>query len=167
MRKMDLEVGGSKDVPTPAFHVGLPRKRGRLMMKRNVLAVVMGMSLVAGAAFAEDYAFTFSDEVKKGEERPGFTIRSLVKTPTYTVSAVAVKDEVKPHLHKDGDHVAYIVSGQGTLTHGDTTIALKPGMIVHIPKGVVHALKAKGRDLTFMDFGQPPFDPNRIEWIKK
>ena len=109
-------------------------------MVQMAWAGVMAMGLVAGAAFAEDHAFNFNDEVKKGEERPGFTLKVLVKEPTYTVGAVAVKDEIKAHIHKDGDHVLYIVGGQGSMTHGTQTIALKPGMVVHIPKGEVHAI---------------------------
>jgi len=62
----------------------------------------MGISLMAGSAFAQDHAFNFNDEVKKGEERPGFTLKVLVKEPTYTVGAVGVKDEIKAHIHKDG-----------------------------------------------------------------
>jgi quercetin dioxygenase-like cupin family protein len=131
-----------------------------------VLAAVMGISLMVGSAYAEDHSFNFSDEVKKGEERPGFTNKVLVKAPTYTVGAVAVKDEIKAHRHKDGDHVIYIVSGQGTMTHGDQTIALKPGMVVHVPKGVVHSVKAQGSELTLLDFAQPPFNPDQMEWVK-
>jgi quercetin dioxygenase-like cupin family protein len=130
-----------------------------------VWAIVMGISLVAGLASAEDHMFNFSDEVKKGEERPGFTNKVLVKEPTYTVGAVAVKDEIKAHRHKDGDHVIYIVSGQGTMTHGDQTITLKPGMVVHVPKGVVHSVKAQGGELTLLDFAQPPFKPDQMEWV--
>jgi quercetin dioxygenase-like cupin family protein len=130
-----------------------------------VLAAVIGISLMAGSAFAEDHAFNFNDEVKKGEERAGFTNKVLVKEPTYTVGAVAVKDEIKAHRHKDGDHVIYIVSGQGTMTHGDQTVTLKPGMVVHVPKGVVHSIKAQG-ELTLLDFAQPPFNPDQMEWVK-
>ena len=136
------------------------------IMKRLVWGVVVGMSLVAGLAVAEDNAFTFTDEVKKGTPGAGFTAQAIVKTPTYTVNAVAVKDEIKLHRHPDGDHVSYVVSGQGTLTLADKHIALKPGMVVHIPKGVVHGVKAEGGELTILDFGQPPFDPNKMEWIK-
>jgi quercetin dioxygenase-like cupin family protein len=135
-------------------------------MPRMVWTVVMAIGLVVGSASAEDHAFNFSDEVKKGEERPGFTNKVLVKAPTYTVGAVAVKDEIKAHRHKDGDHVLYIVSGQGTMTHGDQTITLKPGMVVHIPKGVVHSLKAQGGELTLVDFAQPPFSPDQMEWVQ-
>jgi quercetin dioxygenase-like cupin family protein len=130
-----------------------------------VWAIVMGISLGAGLASAEDHMFNFSDEVKKGEERPGFTNKVLVKESTYTVGAVAVKDEIKAHRHKDGDHVIYIVSGQGVMTHGDQTITLKPGMVVHVPKGVVHSVKAQGGELTLLDFAQPPFNPDQMEWV--
>ena len=135
-------------------------------MKRIGWAVLMGMSLVAGSVFAENDTFEFSNEVKQGEQRAGFTNQVLVKTSSYTVGAVAVKDEIKPHRHNDGEHVLYVVSGGGTMTHGDKTITLKPGMVVHVPVGVPHGIKAAGGDLTLVDFAQPPFDPNKMEWIK-
>jgi mannose-6-phosphate isomerase-like protein (cupin superfamily) len=129
-------------------------------------AVLMGMSLVAGSIYAENYAFEFSQEVKQGEQRPGFTNKVMIKTATFTVGAVAVTEEIKPHRHHDGAHVLYIVSGGGTMTHGDQTITLKPGMLVHVPVGVPHGIKAGGRELTLVDFAQPPFDPDKMEWIK-
>jgi quercetin dioxygenase-like cupin family protein len=131
------------------------------------LALLTGMSLVVGSIFAaENHVFEFNDEVRQGEQRPGFTNKAMVKSPTFTVGAVAIKDEVKPHRHKDGAHVVYIVSGSGTMSHGSETISLKPGMIVHVPAGVAHGIKAADGELTLLDFAQPPFDPNKIEWIK-
>jgi mannose-6-phosphate isomerase-like protein (cupin superfamily) len=134
-------------------------------MKRTGLAVLMGMGLVAGSVCAENYSFEFSNEVKQGQQRLGFTNKAMVKTATFTVGALAV-NEIKPHRHNDGSHVLYIVSGGGTMMHGDTTITLKPGMIVYVPAGVAHGIKADGGDLTLVDFAQPPFDPNKLEWIK-
>ncbi|HEY3196399.1 MAG TPA: cupin domain-containing protein [Nitrospirales bacterium] len=130
------------------------------------LAVLMGISLISVFVYAENHVFEFSDEVQQGEQRPGFRNKVIVKTATFTVGAVAIKDEVKPHRHQDGAHVVYIVSGGGTMTHGDKKITLKPGMIVHVPPGVAHGIKAEGGELTLVDFAQPPFDPNKIEWIK-
>ena len=130
------------------------------------LAVVIGMMVAGQSAFAEDHVFEFSNEVRQGEQRPGFSNKTIVKSPTFTVGAVAIKDEVKPHRHSDGTHVVYIVSGAGTMIHGSQTIVLKPGMIVHVPAGVVHGIKTEGGELTLLDFAQPPFDPNKIEWIK-
>src|ERR671923_813460 len=126
-------------------------------MHRIGWAVLMGMSLVAGSVGAEQYAFEFSDELKQGEQRAGFMNKVMVKTATFTVGAVAVKEEIKPHRHHDGAHVLYIVGGGGTMTHGDQTITLKPGMIVHVPVGVAHGIKAEGGELTLVDFAQPPF----------
>ena len=130
------------------------------------LVVLMGVSLLSEFVFAENHVFVFSDEVKQAEQRPGFRSKAMVKTDTFTVSAVAIKEEVKPHRHNDGAHVVYIVSGGGTMTHGDQTITLKPGMVVQVPPGVAHGIKAEGGELTLVDFAQPPFDPNKIEWIK-
>jgi mannose-6-phosphate isomerase-like protein (cupin superfamily) len=136
------------------------------MMQRVGLAVLMGISLIAGSVYADNHAFEFSNEVKQGEQRAGFTNKVMVKTTTFTVGAVAVKEEIKPHRHHDGAHVLYIVSGGGTMTHGDQTITLKPGMIVYVPVGVAHGIKAEGGELTLVDFAQPPFDPNKMEWIQ-
>ena len=86
----------------------------------------------------------------------------MVKTATFTVGAVAVKEEIKPHRHHDGAHVLYVVSGGGTMTHGDKTITLKPGMIVHVPVGVAHGIKAEGGDLTWWTLPSPP--SIRIRW---
>jgi quercetin dioxygenase-like cupin family protein len=142
--------------------------RGERMMKKIKLglAVLTAASLIAASGFAENYVFEFSDEVRQGEQRPGFSNKVMVKTATFTVGTVAIKDEVKLHRHNDGAHVVYIVSGGGTMTHGSETIVLKPGMIVHVPAGVVHGIKAQSGELTLVDFAQPPFDPNKIEWIK-
>lgn len=138
-------------------------------MKRKWIAVLLGMVLVAGLILAQtqSYTFEFSEEVKKAEQRQGFNNRVMIKTPTFSVSAFAVKDEIKLHKHPDGDHVLYIVSGRGTLVHGEMTIPLKAGIVVYIPKGITHSLKAEGEELTFVDFAQPPFDPGKTEWVNR
>ena len=132
-----------------------------------VVVMVAGLSLAGGPALAaESQAFDFQEQVKKGDQRAGFTLQQMVKTPDYTVGAVAVQDEIKMHRHQDGNHVLYIVRGQGTATVDGKPVPLKPGMVLHIPKGVSHSLKAEGGELTLVDFAQPPFDPNKMEWVK-
>jgi hypothetical protein len=58
----------------------------------SILATLMGISLMAGSAFAKDYAFNFSDKVKIREEPAGLTKTVLVEEPTYSVGAVVVKN---------------------------------------------------------------------------
>jgi hypothetical protein len=31
---------------------------------------------------------------------------------------------------------------------------------------VVHSVKAQGGELTLLDFAQPPFNPDQMEWVK-
>jgi predicted RNA methylase len=73
----------------------------------------MGLSLVAGSVGAAHHAFEFRNEVKQGEQRPGFTNKVMVRTATFTVGAVAIKDEIKPHRHHDGAHVLDVCCGTG------------------------------------------------------
>jgi len=68
------------------------------MMHRIGFAVLMGMSLVAGSVYADNHVFEFSNEVKQGEQRPGFTNKTMVKAATFTVGAVTVKEEIKPSI---------------------------------------------------------------------
>jgi quercetin dioxygenase-like cupin family protein len=132
-----------------------------------IMALGAGLSLAGGVAVAADsQVFDFQEQVKRGDQRPGFTLQQMVKTPDYTVGAIAVTDEIKMHRHLDGNHVVYIVSGQGTATVDGQQVALKPGAVIHIPKGVTHNIKAAGGELTLLDFARPPFDPNKMEWAK-
>jgi quercetin dioxygenase-like cupin family protein len=132
-----------------------------------LLAVVVGMSLPAAFAFAGgSEVFDFNEEVKRGDQRAGFTLKQMVKTPNYTAGAIAVKEEIKMHRHKDGNHVIYIVGGRGTAILDGKAITLKPGAVVHIPKGSAHNIKAEGGEMMILDFAQPPFDPAQMEWIK-
>ena len=137
-------------------------------MKRAALAIVLALGLAAGWAFAQagSEVFDFSDQVKKGDQRAGFTLKQMVKTPTYTAGAIAVKEEIKMHRHLDGNHVIYIVSGRGTAILDGKSMTLKPGTVVHIPKGSSHNIKAEGGEMQILDFAQPPFDPAKMEWIK-
>lgn len=47
------------------------------------------------------------------------------------------------HHHKISTELYYVLEGEGTILLDDETQPLKPGSLVHIPPGVVHA--ARGR----------------------
>jgi quercetin dioxygenase-like cupin family protein len=132
------------------------------VMKPMAWALVAGMTLSAGAVRADEaQVFDVSKELSgAGQGRRAVSL-PLVKRPEYTVNAVAVNDEIPTHRHEDGSHVLYIVSGRGTASVEGKPVALKPGVIVHIPKGVTHSIKAEGGKLTFVDFVQHAFDPNQ------
>lgn len=128
--------------------------------------VVFGLVAIGAAQAPKSEVFDFNEEVEKGDQRAGFTLKQMVKTPDYTAGAIAVKEEIKMHRHKDGNHVIFVVSGKGTAILDGKSITLKPGAVVHIPKGSSHNIKAEGGEMWIMDFAQPPFDPKQMEWIK-
>jgi quercetin dioxygenase-like cupin family protein len=133
-------------------------------MKRTALIVITGISLLTSPAFAgEAEVFDLGKEFSgAGQGRRAVNL-SLVKTPEYTVNAVAVRDEIPMHRHEDGSHVLYIVSGRGTATLDGKPVALKPGIVVHIPKGISHSIKVEGEKMTFVDFVQHSVGPDQAE----
>jgi len=131
-------------------------------MRRLALVVVAGMSLCATIASAGDAeVFDFNKEIAKANPQAGAGNRFMIRTGEYTVSAVVVRDEIPTHDHKDGNHVLYIVSGQGKAIVAGKPIPLKPGVLIHIPQGIVHSIKAERGKITFVDFVQHAFDPNQ------
>lgn len=128
------------------------------------VALVAVASLVAGPALAgEAEVFDLADALGKVDRQRPAVNRFLVRAPEYTVSAVAVNDEIPTHRHEDGNHVLYIVSGRGTVTLDGKAIALKPGLLLHIPKGVTHSIRAQGGQMTFVDFIQHGLGPSSTE----
>ena len=65
----------------------------------------MGLSLAGGPVLAaEGQVVDVQEQVKKGDQRAGFTLQELVQTPNYTVGAVAIQEEINTHRYADGDH---------------------------------------------------------------
>jgi len=63
--------------------------------------------------------------------------RSLVVTEHGTV-AVQSGNVVK-HYHADANEIQFIIDGTGSFWLGDQQVTVKPGDLVIIPKGTVHA----------------------------
>jgi quercetin dioxygenase-like cupin family protein len=131
------------------------------------LVVVIALSLVANRAFAGGpEVFDVNREAAKTNPKAEADSRYLVKAPQYTVNAVVVRKEIPTHQHPEGNHVLYIVSGRGTATVDGQPVSLKPGVLVHIPHGIVHSIRAQGGKLTFVDFVQHASDPSQTSQDK-
>ena len=73
------------------------------------------------------------------------------------------------HFHRAYHEVYYILSGTGTLTMDTHVHKLRPGAVVNIPAGTVHALESDGdAPLEFIIFGTPPMsiEDDRAKPIK-
>jgi mannose-6-phosphate isomerase-like protein (cupin superfamily) len=69
---------------------------------------------------------------------------------------------VPKHYHADANEVQYVVDGTGTEWLGDKQVALKPGMLLIIPKGTTHggSTETNGSHLKLIAIKTPPQAPD-------
>jgi mannose-6-phosphate isomerase-like protein (cupin superfamily) len=95
---------------------------------------------------------------------PNLRSKTLVVTDGMTVG-VQMGTAAK-HYHADANEVQVILVGTGTEWLGDHQVALKPGMMLVIPKGTNHAgMTVTSGQLTFLAFKTPPQDPNDVHFV--
>jgi len=65
--------------------------------------------------------------------------------------------EVPEHIHEEQVDILYPLSGQAEMTvEGAGQFALKPGMVVRVPKGTKHKIFNVTEELLLYDVFQPP-----------
>jgi quercetin dioxygenase-like cupin family protein len=94
-----------------------------------------------------------------------------------------------PHIHHREDETFYVLEGEFSFFHGDTTFSANPGSFIYIPKGTLHTYKnvsgaigrlvflltPSGFEKFFEEIGEPakdkttppPFDPATVEKLMK
>jgi mannose-6-phosphate isomerase-like protein (cupin superfamily) len=55
--------------------------------------------------------------------------------------------------HRENDEVIYFISGEGSAFVGDTTIRIRPGAMMYVPRGVRHGFTREGTE------------PVRFAWV--
>ena len=51
---------------------------------------------------------------------------------------------VAPHVHDASAELLFIEDGAGTMTLGERTIEIHPGMVVYVPEGTTHSFEPSG-----------------------
>jgi mannose-6-phosphate isomerase-like protein (cupin superfamily) len=92
----------------------------------------------------------------------GLRSKTLVSTDGVTIS---VQDgNVRKHIHANANEIQYILEGTGTIWLGDQEVQVKPGDLVIIPKGTVHAgTKPDGRPFKSIAIKTPPQAPDDMK----
>jgi mannose-6-phosphate isomerase-like protein (cupin superfamily) len=69
---------------------------------------------------------------------------------------------VPKHFHADANEIQYVVDGTGTEWLGDKQVALKPGILLIIPKGTAHggSIETNGSHLKLIAIKTPPQAPD-------
>ena len=64
---------------------------------------------------------------------------------------------VPPHRHEKAEQALYFAAGFGEVTIAGHQVAAEPGVTVHVPKGVTHAIaNPKDQPLSFVESTSPP-----------
>jgi mannose-6-phosphate isomerase-like protein (cupin superfamily) len=66
--------------------------------------------------------------------------------PDAMARLLQLRDPVAQHAHAEFDEVLYVVAGDGTVRIGTESIAMSPGMLTTIPRGINHAIERRGRN---------------------
>ncbi len=77
-----------------------------------------------------------------------------------TSTVIWIKKEVKPHYHAGHSEQVFILEGEGQMLLGTQTIFVKPGDLIYIPRGTVHAVRVTSKDkpMKVLSIQAPQFD---------
>ncbi len=105
------------------------------------------------------------DSVPTSATFPNLHTKTLVVTDGMTAALQA--GTAPKHYHADANEIQIILAGTGNEWLGDQQVALKPGMMLIIPKGTNHAgLTNTSPDFRLISFKTPPQDPSDVHFVK-
>jgi mannose-6-phosphate isomerase-like protein (cupin superfamily) len=86
-------------------------------------------------------------------------IGDLWRSESSSTHVVQIRTEEKMHTHQNHDLVAILQKGSGTLYIGSSALAMAPGSVASVPRGVPHAFVNDSTEpaAAFVVF-TPPFD---------
>ena len=106
-------------------------------MLRIVLFIVLWV--VCTPSFSQNF-----HELKKvqpgKEDYQNIHVQELFSDDLASTYIIWVDKSVKPHYHANHSEQIYVIAGKGIMKVGESTMKLKPGLWVSIPKGVVHSV---------------------------
>jgi mannose-6-phosphate isomerase-like protein (cupin superfamily) len=96
---------------------------------------------------------------------PNMHTKTLVATDGMTL---AVQMGTAPkHIHAAANEIQIVLDGTGTEWLGQQQVALKPGTMVVIPSGTIHAglTDTSGGHLRWVSIKTPPQDPSDVHFV--
>ena len=84
-------------------------------------------------------------------------VEQLLRSADTSVALVSLSTPLPAHYHAAHEELVYVLRGEGSMQLGAETVALRPGLLIQIPRGVVHAVTPRGA-LHALSIFTPPFD---------
>ena len=92
----------------------------------------------------------------RGDQPVGRT--EVHRGPRVSIHLIEVADAVAPHRHLHSDETVVCWRGGGLLRIGDEAREIQAGMVLHVPRGVVHSFRRTSPEpAIFATFYTPPF----------
>lgn len=90
---------------------------------------------------------------------PANAVRALHTDSLASSFLICIPREVKAHYHAAHTEHVVVLEGEGELLLGDSLIAIRPGDIIAIPRGTVHAVRTRSEGpLRVLSVQAPRFD---------
>ncbi|MCS6991808.1 MAG: cupin domain-containing protein [Chitinophagales bacterium] len=95
-------------------------------------------------------------------------MQSLFSDSTVTSTFLWIRDEVRPHYHATHSEHIYVVEGTAQMLLGHQTLFLRPGDLVFIPAGTIHAVRVTSKEpLKVLSIHTPAHDGSDRVWVEK
>jgi mannose-6-phosphate isomerase-like protein (cupin superfamily) len=85
-----------------------------------------------------------------------------------TSNVIWIKKDVRPHYHNSHTEQAYVIEGTGKMLLGNQIIDVRPGDLITIPKGTIHALRVtSSTPMKVLTIHSPSFDGSDRVQVEK
>jgi quercetin dioxygenase-like cupin family protein len=121
------------------------------------LAAAIGLAQHAGP-IAPAYGNALSTMDRLANSEPPALLHKFAESDSCTVNFLAAKTEVKPHYHAKHEETVVVLRGRGTFTLDKARHDVRPGDVMHIVRGTVHAFVPSSDDVVVVSVFPPKFD---------
>jgi mannose-6-phosphate isomerase-like protein (cupin superfamily) len=131
-------------------------------------AVAFSLLLIHFATFSHAQEVKNLPAIKQKAAYENVTSLNLFSDSSATSNVVWVKKEVKPHYHNHHTEQAYVIEGTGQMLLGNDIVDVRPGDLILIPNGTVHALRVtSSTPMKVLTIHSPAFDgSDRVQVAK-
>ncbi|HET8569221.1 MAG TPA: phosphoribosylformylglycinamidine synthase subunit PurS [Candidatus Limnocylindria bacterium] len=121
---------------------------------------------IGASRIAPTHTVVRSTVEEKGPLGPDEPVRiTWVGHSPRSSAGVAQIGEVRPHIHTEHDEIIQVIDGDAEFLLEERRLRAGPGEIVHVPAGIVHAVRAAAGACTFTTVFAPQFDPDRPDRV--
>lgn len=97
--------------------------------------------------------------LKQKQPYDNIVTQAMNSDSSVTSNVIWIKSEVKPHYHANHSEHVMVIEGEGQLLLGHQTYFVKPGDLIYIPKGTIHAVRVTSKlPMKVLSIYSPQFD---------